>query len=99
MRHKNKFSTASASTFSRLGQRIRHARKARGITLSELEARCGIHRSTLARLESGDMGVSFTILAAVLEALGKLSDIEGLVSTPEAGHALTSDIPQLNSDF
>ena len=45
------------------------------------------------------MGVSFAILAAVLEALGKLSDIEGLVSNPEAGHALTSDIPQLNSDF
>lgn len=99
MRQKSFTSNFSQATFARLGERIRRTRKARRITLQQMEARCGVHRSTLARLEAGDMGVSFAVLAAVLEALGKLSEIEALLSNPEATYPLPPEIPQLDADF
>ena len=99
MRQKSFTSSFSQATFARLGERIRRARKARGITLQQMEARCGVHRSTLARLEAGDMGVSFAVLAAVLEALDKLSEIEAVLSHPEALGPRAPDIPQLDTNF
>lgn len=99
MRHKTQSSLFSQDAFIRLGSRIRLARKARRITLQQLEARCGVHRSTLARLEAGDLGVSFAVLAAVLEALGRLSEIEAVLSNPEAPLPIAKTIPHLDSDF
>lgn len=99
MRHKPYSSQEVISTFQRLGERVRRARKVRGLTLSDLENRCGIHRSTLSRLESGDIGVSFAVLADVLEVLGSLSDLEALVSSPEADKIPATNIPKLDSNF
>ena len=99
MRHKAPSSLFSQDAFIRLGSRIRQARKARRITLQQLEARCGVHRSTLARLEAGDLGVSFAVLAAVLEALGRLSEIEAVLSNPETPLPIAKTIPRLDSNF
>jgi AraC-like DNA-binding protein len=99
MRHQSFSSTFSREAFARLGARIRRARKARHITLVQLEARCGVHRSTLARLEAGDLGVSFAVLAAVLEALGRLSEIELLLANPEPVSGPVASVPRLDADF
>lgn len=99
MRQKAQSSIFSQDTFTRLGARIRLARKARRMTLQQLEQRCGIHRSTLARLEAGDLGVSFAVLAAVLEALGRLSEIEAVLGNPETTYPVAKSIPQLDADF
>ena len=71
------------ASFARFGARARLARKAHGLTLVELEAKCGIHRTTLARFEHGDLGVSAQVILAVLEALQELPDIELLLTKPE----------------
>lgn len=99
MRHKPYSSTEALSTFQRLGERVRRARKSRGLTLTDLENRCGIHRSTLSRLEGGDIGVSFAVLADVLEVLGHLSDLEAILSSPEPEKIVSSTIPKLDSNF
>lgn len=47
-------------------------RKLRGLTQAQVADRAGISRDTLARLESGDGGVSIEKLLRVLRALGIL---------------------------
>lgn len=70
-------------TLRRLGERVRVARKAQKLSLSDLERSCRIHRTTLGRLERGEPGVSISVLLTVLEHLGVLSDLELVLSTPE----------------
>lgn len=87
-------------TFAELGTRIRLARKARGWTLTELEAQCGIHRTTLGRLERGDLGVSAQVLLTVFEALQELADFSLLLSRPEVPrHRRAAAKAVLDSDF
>jgi len=84
----------------RLGERIRLLRKSRGLTLAQLEGMCRIHRTTLGRLERGDLGVSAGVLFAVLETLGELADVELLISRPqEPAHRRSIASPVLEQDF
>ncbi|MBC7405362.1 MAG: helix-turn-helix transcriptional regulator [Cytophaga sp.] len=99
MRLKTFSSSDSQHTFIRLGERIKLARKAKKITLRELENRCGVHRTTLGRLESGDTTVSIAVLLAVLEVLGILSDLELIASSPTETDKSKKTVPQLDSDF
>lgn len=101
MRHNIEFSTASVvDSALRLGERIRLLRKARRLTLSQLEGMCRIHRTTLGRLERGELGVSVGVLFIVLETLGELADIELLISQPEEPrHSRSIARPVLAQDF
>ena len=53
-----------------LGGHVRAARLARGDTQAVLAERAGVSRATVARLESGDQGVSAGHVLAALEAMG-----------------------------
>lgn len=99
MRQKNYSSLAAKSSFQRLGERVRLARKARGYTLTDLESRCGVHRTTLSRLEAGDTGLTFTVFLCVLEALGCLSDVEAILSSPTTLDSSHAAVPRLDADF
>ena len=84
----------------RLGERLRRARKAQKLTLADLERICRIHRTTLGRLERGDLGVSVGALLSVLEALNELADIELIISQPDTPkHKRAIKLPVLDQDF
>jgi len=84
----------------RLGQRIKLLRKARALTLTQLEQMCRIHRTTLGRLERGELGVSTGVLLTVLEMLGELPDVELLISQPQTpAHQRRPSAPLLEQDF
>lgn len=99
MRLKYHTSLSAEASFKRLGERIRAARKHKRLTLNDLENRCGVHRTTLSRLEAGDPSVSFAVLLAVLEALGFLSDIEAVISSPAKAIPAAKKIPELDRNF
>ncbi|NRR32818.1 helix-turn-helix transcriptional regulator [Oxalobacteraceae bacterium] len=101
MRHNFDFSTIPATESAlRLGARIRLARKAQRLTLLDLERVCRIHRTTLGRLERGDLGVSLGLLLSVLEALGELADVELLLSQPDKpAHQRGTKAPILEQEF
>jgi transcriptional regulator with XRE-family HTH domain len=63
---------------TQIGQNIKLARKRRGLTMQDMAGRMFVTRKTLNRLESGDPGVSFGILAAALLALGLENDLTHL---------------------
>ncbi len=63
-----------------VGHNIRLARKRRGLTMQDMAKRMFVTRKTLNRLESGDPGVSMSILAAALMTLGLESDLEKLAN-------------------
>jgi transcriptional regulator with XRE-family HTH domain len=102
MRRTGDFTSAtSQKTLTGLGNRLPVARKARNWTLNQLEERVRVHRTTLARLERGDVSVSLAVLVRVLEALGQLSDIELVMRHPEAhGKSVAAKgEPVLPNDF
>jgi transcriptional regulator with XRE-family HTH domain len=68
----------AAGHISRLGERIRIARKRRAITMEDMASRMFVTRKTLSRLENGDPGVSLAVLTSALWVLGlekELSEI------------------------
>jgi transcriptional regulator with XRE-family HTH domain len=62
-----------------LGERLRHARSARGWSLDELAARTSISPSTLSRLETGKRQATLELLLPITRQLG--IRIDDLVST------------------
>jgi transcriptional regulator with XRE-family HTH domain len=100
---RQKFPLASNSVTEgarRLGERLRRARKAQSLSLSDLERICRIHRTTLGRLERGDLGVSMGALLSVLEALNELADVELVVSQPDTpAHRRIVNAPLLEQEF
>jgi transcriptional regulator with XRE-family HTH domain len=71
---------------------VRAWRKLRGLTQRQLADRAGVSRDTLARLETGDGGVSTENLLRVLRALGVLDSIETALDPYE------SDVGRLRSE-
>ncbi len=67
-------------TITQVGEHIRLARKRRGLTMQAMADRMFVTRKTLQRLESGDPGVSFGILASALLALGLENDLNHLAN-------------------
>ena len=53
-----------------VGQRVRHLRKERGLTQSELASRIGIIQSDLCRMEKGEYRVGLDTLLRVLQVFG-----------------------------
>ena len=54
----------------RVGQRVREARKAAGMTQAELGQRVGVTPSAIAHLEAGIRDTTVTRLTAIAEVLG-----------------------------
>lgn len=65
---------------ARVGKQIQLARKRRGLTMQEMADRMFVTRKTLGRLEAGDPGVSFAILASALLTLGLDRDLTHLAN-------------------
>ncbi|HEV2387570.1 MAG TPA: helix-turn-helix domain-containing protein [Candidatus Acidoferrales bacterium] len=57
-------------TVENIGLRIRQLRETRGMTQSQLQARSGVSRSYLSRIESGQMTPSLGTLEKIAESLG-----------------------------
>ncbi len=79
---KNSLPPEIADVISRLGERIRIARKRRGITMEEMASRMFVNRKTLSRLEKGDSGISLAVFVSALWVLGLDKDIKN-VALPE----------------
>lgn len=69
-----------ADAVARLGKRIRQARIARGMTLSEMAAKVFVTTKTLRRVETGDPSASVAVLASALLVLGRASDFDHLMA-------------------
>ena len=67
---------------TRIGDRIREARQARGISLRQLAGRIGIHFSHLSKIENGRDAIGKDTLIRVAEELGVDPDL----MLGEAGH-------------
>ena len=80
---------APVRTQSQLGQALRRARKAQGLSQAELGARAGLRAATVSALENGIGAAQVTTLLAVLAAL----DLE-LKLQPRG-----ADLPDLESLF
>jgi transcriptional regulator with XRE-family HTH domain len=83
---------------STLGERLRAAREARGLTLDQLSASVGVSKAHLSRLESGDRQPSVGILVEVAAALGTRVSVllgEDVASTTLATFA--PDAPRLTA--
>lgn len=84
---------AARRAIRKLGRDIHDARRRRGLTMAIVADRAFTSRSTLQRVEAGDVGVSMGIYASVLHALGLL---EGLAQTADidrdsVGQSLASE--------
>ena len=78
-------------TNRRLAEDLTAWRKLRGLTQAQLADRSGISRATLARLESGDGGITLESLLRVLRALGILDNLTKALDPYE------SDVGRLRS--
>ena len=58
-----------------LGEHVRGWRMVLGLTAQQVSERAEISRTTLRKIEAGDGSVSFTSVAQVLRAIGKLDDV------------------------
>jgi transcriptional regulator with XRE-family HTH domain len=75
-----------------LGEEVATWRKLRGLTQAQLADRSDISRSTLARLERGDGGISTENLFRILRGLGILEQLQMALDPYE------SDVGRLRAD-
>lgn len=78
-----------------LGRDIRIARKKRRLPTADFAARMDVSPGTLARLETGDAGVSVGALAMALLALGELRRLDELLDVSKDDTGLLLDIESL----
>jgi transcriptional regulator with XRE-family HTH domain len=71
-----------------LGARLRAARRRRRMSEAEMAERSFVSRTTLRKLEGGDLSVSAAILARVLEVLALDGDLDRIAADDELGNRL-----------
>ncbi len=71
-----------------LGERLRAARRRRRMSEAEMAERCFVSRTTLRKLEAGDLTVSAALLARVLEVLALDDDLDRIAAADDLGHRL-----------
>ena len=79
---KNSLPPEIVHIISKLGERIRIARKRRSLTMEEMAGRMFTTRKTLGRLEKGEPGVSLAVFTSALWVLGLDRELEK-VALPE----------------
>jgi ribosome-binding protein aMBF1 (putative translation factor) len=67
---------AEAQLAADVGERVRKAREAAGLSQRDLAARMGTSQAAIARLEAGGVGATLTTLHRVAAALGLALTIE-----------------------
>ena len=82
-------SPAIKSSVRKLGSDISRARRTRGMPTADFANRMGVSRSTLSRIEQGDLGVSIGNIASALQILGELGRIRELMDPSTDGIGLT----------
>lgn len=83
----------------RLGERIRCARRGRGLTIAELAEKAGVAAETVRRLEMGNLGASLSLLFAVLFVLGHEDELERLVElSRDRGYVIGRRKPVLDRE-
>lgn len=60
----------------------------RGISLADMAARVDASRTTVWRLEKGDLSAGLALLVRILGVLGLESDIEGIAGDDQLGQRL-----------
>lgn len=78
----------SRALAAELGDRLRLARRRRGLSLDEVAARTLVSRPTISRLERGDLAVSVAVLVRYLEVLGLASDVALIAARDDVGAAI-----------
>ncbi len=73
--------TASFPELSELGERLNRMRKERGLTLDDVAKITGIGRSTLSKIENGQMSPTYDLLAKL--ATGMKIDLATLFNSPQ----------------
>lgn len=68
--YESRVSRVAATGRRSLGERLREARRAAGMTQAELAKRAGIGRVTLVRIEKGEQSPRYETLEALSEVLG-----------------------------
>jgi transcriptional regulator with XRE-family HTH domain len=81
-----------SSVLAQVGERLRHLRTHRNVTLVELSAATGISKSTLSRLESGQRKPSLELLLPIAQAHG--IPLDELVGAPEVADPRIRPRPQ-----
>ena len=71
-----------------LGERLKAARLRRRMSESEMAARVMVSRTTLRKLEAGDLPVSAAVLARTLEVLTLDSDLDRIAENDDLGHRI-----------
>lgn len=66
--------------FRKLAENIQIARKRRKLSLSELAVKASVSKTVLSRIESGDTSVGIGKVFNVLDALGLLKGLAGVVN-------------------
>jgi transcriptional regulator with XRE-family HTH domain len=79
-----------AKRIEALGQRLRTARVARGMTQANLAERVGVDRTTIGKLEAGDPSTSLSTVLRVLSTLGLDQDIDRIAASDELGAQLAA---------
>lgn len=67
---------AAAQLAAEVGERVREAREAAGLSQRDLAARMGTSQAAIARLEAGGVGATLTTLQRVAAALGLELSVE-----------------------
>lgn len=57
-----------------IGESLATWRRLQGLTAGQVAERAGISRTTLSKLEHGDLGIGLGVLLEVLRALGQLDE-------------------------
>lgn len=81
-----------SNVLAQVGERLRHLRTHRNVTLVELSAVTGISKSTLSRLESGQRKPSLELLLPIAQAHG--IPLDELVGAPEVADPRIRPRPQ-----
>lgn len=79
-----------AKRIEALGQRLRTARVARGMTQVNLAERVGVDRTTIGKLEAGDPSTSLSTVLRVLSTLGLDQDIDRIAADDDVGLQLVT---------
>jgi transcriptional regulator with XRE-family HTH domain len=83
--------------YVQLGQRITEARKAQGLTQTQVAEAVGIAQQTLAHYEGGKLRVAVALLAPLAQALG--ISVEELVGAPTKRAGKRGPTPKLQQQI
>ncbi len=74
-------SLSDAEILQELGERIRAARQAQGLTIEQAALKAGVHRNTLSKVEEGSDSQLSTLIR-VLRTFGRLQALDMFLPAP-----------------